>query len=74
MTYSLSLELVFTIVVQFVAIVASYVSIRERVKFLESAVLKLNNEVEELQQKHELIVRIEAKLDMLITSLGVGKH
>ena len=74
MTYSLSLELVFTILVQFVAIVASYVSIRERVKFLESAVLKLNNEVEELQQKHELIVRIEAKLDMLITSLGVGKH
>lgn len=74
MTYSLSLELLFTIVVQFVAIVASYVSIRERVKFLENAVLKLNNEVEELQQKHELIVRIEAKLDMLITSLGVGKH
>ena len=74
MTYSLSLELVFTIVVQFVAIVASYVSIRERVKFLESAVLKLNNEVEELQQKHELIVRIEAKLDILITSLGLGKR
>ena len=74
MTYSLSLELVFTIIVQFVAIVASYVSIRERVKFLESSVLKLNNDVDELQQKHELIVRIEAKLDMLITSLGVGKH
>ena len=74
MTYSLSLDLVFTIIVQFVVIVASYASIRERVKFLETAVLKLNNEVEELQHKHELIVRIEAKLHMLITSLGVGKH
>ena len=71
MNLSISLELGIVLIVQFVTIVAFFTSLKERVKRLESDVIKVQNDIEETKEKHELIARIDAKLDMLIRQLNV---
>lgn len=70
MNFSISFELALILVVQFVAIVTFFTSLKERVKRLESDVIKLQDAIEEAKEKHELIARIDAKLDMLISQLN----
>lgn len=70
MNFSVSLELLLTLVVQFVVIISFFVSMRERVKRLETDVIKLWEVQDEAKEKHEMIVKIDTKLDMLIAQLS----
>lgn len=70
MSFSISFELLLTLVVQFVVIVSFFVSMRERVKRLETDVTKLWEVQDEAKEKHEMIARIDAKLDMLIAQMS----
>ncbi|WNY98735.1 hypothetical protein SUSP_001244 [Sulfurospirillum sp. 'SP'] len=70
MNFSVSLELLLTLVVQFVVIISFFVSMRERVKRLETDVIKLWEVQDEAKEKHELIARIDAKLDLLLTQIS----
>ena len=71
MNFSVSLELLLTLVVQFVVIISFFVSMRERVKRLETDVIKLWEVQDEAKEKHEMIVKIDTKLDMLIAQLSL---
>ena len=70
MNFSVSLELLLTLVVQFVVIISFFVSMIERVKRLETDVIKLWEVQDEAKEKHELIARIDAKLDLLLTQIS----
>lgn len=70
MSFSISLELLLTIIVQFVVIVSFFVSMRERVKRLEADVTKLWEVQDEAKEKHEMIASINAKLDLLISQMS----
>jgi len=70
MNFSVSLELLLTLVVQFVVIISFFVSMRERVKRLETDVIKLWEVQDEAKEKHEMIVKIDTKLDMLIAQMS----
>ena len=70
MNFSVSLELLLTLVVQFVVIISFFVSMRERVKRIETDVIKLWEVQDEAKEKHELIARIDAKLDLLLTQIS----
>ena len=70
MNFSLSLELLLTLVVQSVIVISFFVSMRERVKRLETDVIKLWEVQDEAKEKHEMIARIDAKLDLLLTQLA----
>ena len=70
MNFSVSLELLLTLVVQFVVIISFFVSMRERVKRLETDVIKLWEVQDEAKEKRELIARIDAKLDLLLTQIS----
>ena len=70
MNFSVSLELLLTLVVQFVVIISFFVSMRERVKRLETDVIKLWEVQDEAKEKHELIARIDAKLDLLLSQIS----
>ena len=73
---NVSLELIFTIVCQFVLVVGFFASLRERVRRLEDDSIKLQKAVEETREHDVLIAKIDAKLDLLITHFsqkrGVG--
>lgn len=64
------LSFALTVVGQLVVVVAIIATLRERVKRLESDVKNLWDKQEEAKEKHEMIVRIDAKLDMLITQFA----
>ena len=70
MNFSLSLELLLTLVVQSVIVISFFVSMRERVKRLETDVIKLWEVQDEAKEKHEMIARIDAKLDLLLSQLA----
>lgn len=70
MNFSVSLELLLTLVVQFVVIISFFVSMRERVKRLETDVINLWKVQDEAKEKHEMIARIDAKLDLLLSQLS----
>ena len=70
MNFSVSLELLLPLVVQFVVIISFFVSMRERVKRLETDVIKLWEVQDEAKEKRELIARIDAKLDLLLTQIS----
>lgn len=70
MNFSVSLELLLTLVVQFVVIISFFVSMRERVKRLETDVINLWEVQDEAKEKYEMIVKIDTKLDMLIAQLS----
>ncbi len=71
MNFSISFELGLVLIVQFVTIVAFFTSLKERVKRLESDVIKVQDDIEDAKEKHELITRIDVKLDMLMRQLNV---
>ena len=70
MNFSLSLELLLTLVVQSVIVISFFVSMRERVKRLETDVINLWKVQDEAKEKHEMIARIDAKLDLLLSQLS----
>ena len=70
MNFSISLELLLTLVVQSVIVISFFVSMRERVKRLETDVIKLWEVQDEAKEKHEMIARIDAKLDLLLSQLA----
>ena len=70
MNFSLSPEFLLTLVVQSVIVISFFVSMRERVKRLETDVIKLWEVQDEAKEKHEMIARIDAKLDLLLSQLA----
>lgn len=60
----------FTVFGELVIVVVVIATLRERVKRLEFDISKLWEKQNEATEKHEMIVRIDAKLDMLITQLS----
>ena len=70
MNFSLSPEFLLTLVVQSVIVISFFVSMRERVKRLETDVIKLWEVQDEAKEKHEMIARIDAKLDLLLSQLS----
>jgi len=70
MSFSISLEFLLTVVAQFIVVISFFVSMRERVKRLETDVVNLWQVQDEAKQKHELIATINAKLDMVIQQLN----
>ena len=66
MNISLSPEFLLTIGIQIVSIIWFFASTSERVKRLEADVLKLSKVQDEAKEKHETIVRVETKLDLLL--------
>lgn len=64
------LSLGFCIFVQLVVVISIFVSLRERVKRLEADNLNLWAKQDEAREKHEMIVKIDAKLDMLLLQLS----
>ena len=66
MNFSLSPEFLLTIGIQLVSIIWFFASTSERVKRLEADVLKLWEVQDEAKEKHETIVRVETKLDLLL--------
>ena len=70
MNFSINPEFLFTLFVQFVIVVSIFVSMRERVKRLEADVIKLWEVQDEAKEKHEMIARIDAKLDLLLSQLS----
>lgn len=66
MSFSLSPELLLTIGIQLVTIIWFFASNSERVKRLEVDVLKLWKVQDEAKEKHETIVKMDAKLDLLL--------
>jgi len=71
MSFSFSPEFLLTVVIQLVSIIWFFASTSERVKRLEADVLKLWEVQDEAKEKHELIARIDAKLDMLIDQMAL---
>lgn len=73
---NVSLELIFTIVCQFVLVVGFFASLRERVKRQGDDILKLQKDVDETRELDVHIAKIDAKLDLLMTHFlqkrGVG--
>ncbi|ARU48306.1 hypothetical protein [Sulfurospirillum diekertiae] len=59
-----------TLIGQLVIVVAIIATLRERVKRLEFDVKNLWEKQNEAKEKHEMIVRIDAKLDMLISQFA----
>ncbi|ATB68887.1 hypothetical protein SJPD1_1046 [Sulfurospirillum diekertiae] len=55
---------------QLVVVVTVIATLKERVKRLELDVVNLWEKQNEAKEKHEMIVRIDAKLDMLITQFA----
>jgi len=70
MSFSISLEFLLTVVAQFIVVISFFVSMRERVKRLETDVVNLWQVQDEAKQKYELIATINAKLDMVIQQLN----
>lgn len=70
MSFSISFELVLAFIIQFVVVVAFFASLKEKVKFLEVDVKELQDAIKESHEKHELIARIDAKLDLLIKQIS----
>ena len=66
MSFSISPEFLLTIGIQLVSIIWFFASTSERVKRLEADVLKLSKVQDEAKEKHETIVRVETKLDLLL--------
>lgn len=66
MNFQFTSELVFTIIIQIVTVVAIFVSMRERVKGLEADMIEVKKEQNEARSKHETIAKIDVKLDLLI--------
>lgn len=66
MSLSISPEFLLTIGIQLVSIIWFFASTSERVKRLEADVLKLWKVQDEAKEKHETIVRVETKLDLLL--------
>jgi len=64
------LSLGFGIFVQLVVVISIFASLRERVKRLEADNLNLWAKQDEAREKHEMIVKIDAKLDMLLLQLS----
>jgi len=64
------LSLGFGIFVQLVVVISIFASLRERVKRLEVDNLNLWAKQDEAREKHEMIVKIDAKLDMLLLQLS----
>ncbi len=62
-------ELIVTLLVQFIGIVAFFASLHWKVKFLEADVKELQGAIKEGQEQHKLIAKIDGKLDLLITQL-----
>jgi len=71
MSFTFSPEFLLTVVIQLVSIIWFFASTSERVKRLEADVLKLWEVQDEAKEKHELIARIDAKLDMLIDQMAL---
>lgn len=59
-----------TLIGQLVIVVAIIATLRERVKRLEFDVKNLWEKQNEAKEKHEMIVRIDAKLDMLMAQIS----
>ena len=55
---------------QLVVVVTVIATLKERVKRLELDVVNLWEKQKEAIEKHEMIVRIEAKLDMLMAQIS----
>ena len=64
------LSLGFTILVQLVVVVSIVATLRERVKRLEFDNLNLWAKQDEAREKHEMIVKIDTKLVMLIAQMS----
>lgn len=73
MNISFSPEFLLTIGIQLVSIIWFFASTSERVKRLEADVLKLWEVQDEAKEKHETIVRVETKLDLLLDRV-IPKH
>jgi len=71
MIFTFSPEFLLTVVIQLVSIIWFFASTSERVKRLEADVKKLWEVQDEAKEKHELIARIDAKLDMLIDQMAL---
>ena len=70
MTFVEWFSLGFTILVQLIVVVSMVATLRERAKRLEFDVKNLWDKQDEAKEKHEMIVRIDAKLDMLINQFA----
>lgn len=55
---------------QLVVVVTVIATLKERVKRLELDVVNLWEKQNEAKEKHEMIVRIDAKLDMLMAQIS----
>jgi len=64
------LSFAFAVLVQLVVVVSIVSTLRERVKRLEFDNLNLWAKQDEAREKHEMIVMINAKLDMLIAQIA----
>ena len=60
-----------TVIGQLVIVVAVIATLRERVKRLEFDVKNLWEKQNEATEKHEMIIRIDTKLDMLMTQISL---
>ena len=69
MSFQISLEFLLSFFIQFVVVVGFFFSLNEKVKFLEESIMSLWDKQDEAKEKHEAIVRIEAKLNALIDEL-----
>ncbi len=65
----LPLELIITLIIQFVGIVAFFASLHWKVKFLEADVKQLQIAMKEGHEQHKLIAKIDGKLDLLISQI-----
>ncbi len=73
MPFSISPEFLLTVVIQLITIIWFFASTSERVKRLEADVRKLWEVQDEAKEKHETIVRVETKLDLLLDRF-IPKH
>ncbi len=69
MIFEISLEFLLSFFIQFVVVVGFFFSLNEKVKFLEKSIMSLWDKQDEAKEKHETIVRIEAKLNALIDEI-----
>ena len=65
----LPLELIVSLLVQFIGFVAFLASLHWKVKFLEADVKELQIAMKEGHEQHKLIAKIDGKLDLLISQM-----